>query len=285
MGFVCIHGSYRFANRDAMGAAALRSAGDCVQFRPDNEALLVRLKRIKDPYHLTEFGAVNLRMEGIDALEIDYTPSVKGARPTHQPQPLADESRAALRADLGLNGARGFILARALDVHGRPVSFLFVGKPVAANGTKVHLDVGLLRKSLNWRQIAAGNAYPIFYETLFKDLRDALGAVTARARAAHKGLWSSDLSRRGLSARDQSELERIAVFYPKVFRRIAEYFASGGRALAEFIDWLAENEARSDPVMAWNGNFTHLDNVLQFRHGKLSLKQHPEQLVFISRRS
>lgn len=37
-------------------------------------------------------------------------------------------------------------------------------------------------------------------------------------------------------------------------------------------------------VMEPGGNFTHLDNVLVVKKGKISLKYRPEELVFVSQK-
>lgn len=61
------------------------------------------------------------------------------------------------------DGAEGYILSRALDVHGRPVSFVDLGTPSRPDGSTVTLDAALLRKSPNFKALLAGEAYPLFY--------------------------------------------------------------------------------------------------------------------------
>jgi hypothetical protein len=106
------------------------------------------------PYRLTSIGSTQFRFEGIDALELHFEGH-------HQPRPLADHSRDYLTGLLAMNpvtyrppdhltvkppvahdGARGYILARALEAHVRPVSFAFAGKPGGADGAKRPLDQG-----------------------------------------------------------------------------------------------------------------------------------------------
>jgi hypothetical protein len=120
--------------------------GDSVHFKPANPTLLDRLKHVGRPYRLTAIGSTQLRFEGIDALELHF-----GG--THQPRPLADQARDHLTGQLGLNpvpyappehitvkppvardAVAGFILSRALEVNGRPVSFAFEGDPPTQDG-------------------------------------------------------------------------------------------------------------------------------------------------------
>lgn len=119
-----------------------------------------------------------MRMEGIDALEIHFARS-------HQPRPLADQGRDTLMDGLGLtpltfreprrtrvappavNDAQpGWIASRSLDVHGRPVAWVFTGGPPEADGAEVFLDEAVAATSANHAQLAAGAAYPLFYDTL-----------------------------------------------------------------------------------------------------------------------
>ena len=65
------------------------------------------------------------------------------------------------------DGTRGYILSRALEAHGRPVAFAYVGDPTAGDGEELTLRAPLLRKSLNYQSLASGNSYPLFYDTLF----------------------------------------------------------------------------------------------------------------------
>src|SRR6266702_1773591 len=127
-----------------------------MQFRPDVSGLLGQLTVLAQPVRLTLIGSTQLRFEGIDALESHF--SAPGGT-THQPLGLANDARNFLTKTFGLDpvtykpgsqsvqppapndGARGYILSRSLDVHGRPVSFVFAGDPPEADGTAIFLDV------------------------------------------------------------------------------------------------------------------------------------------------
>lgn len=124
------------------------------------------------------------------------------------------------------DGTPGFILSRALEAHGRPVAFVFDGEPPQPDGAEIVLKPALLRKSVNFKSMVAGHAYPLYYDTLFVDLRDAFTAAAATARDKNLGIWADDRSASGIAFSDQATLERDAVVFPKLFRRLTEYLRS-----------------------------------------------------------
>jgi hypothetical protein len=87
----------------------------------------------------------------------------------------------------------------------------------------VFLQAGLLRQSLNCRSLDRGQSHPLFYDTLFADLRTVLAEAVTTARQARRGVWRSDRSRSGLIVRGQTDLEHNGVIFPKLFRRLTEY--------------------------------------------------------------
>ena len=293
MPFIVIEGTYHLVGRTNAGnPSGFEPDGDSMQFRPSNPALLDELARTGVPARLTSIGSTQLRFEGIDALELHFGGS-------HQPRPLADDARDFLTGKLHMNpvlyngagltkvqppvvhdATAGFILSRALEQHGRPVSFVFVGSPPAPDGSRLELDVALLRKSLNYASLLAGDAYPLFYDTLFGDLRSALTKAARTARARRRGVWAADRSELGLTVSDQAALERDAVVFPKLFRRLTEFLRQQVGPVEQFLPWLAAK--REQVLVLPTGNFTHFDNVLAVDHGAVRLVRRPEQLVFVS---
>ena len=114
-------------------------------------------------------------------------------------------------------------------------------------------------------------------------------AKAAKAARAHlKGLWRHNVTKKGFSANGLIDLETTKVIFPKLFRRLADYFEGGGTGLAGFIPWqaaISDNDMSKDQIQEPNGNFTHFDNVLRFKARKLSLKYDPEDLVFIAEKT
>jgi hypothetical protein len=76
--------------------AASAAEVDALQFKPANAQLLNRLDQPGRPVRLTSLGSTQLRLEGIDALELHFDS-------THQSRPMADQARDFLTGKLGLN--------------------------------------------------------------------------------------------------------------------------------------------------------------------------------------
>jgi hypothetical protein len=294
MPFILIHGTFHLVGRTQAGnPTGFEPDGDSVQFKPVNPTLLDQLDQPGRPVRLTRIGSTQLRLEGIDALELHFDS-------THQPRPLADQARDFLTGKLGLNpvpyrppsnvqvkppvakdATPGFILSRALEINGRPIAFAFTSTPPAADGAQVFLRASLLKRSLNYRSLAAGQAYPLFYDTLFADMRAVLTQAAVTTRQAGAGLWPQDRSQTGLQLTDQAGLEQQGVVFPKLFRRLSEFLAQqqpGG--LAGFLPWLAASEEQVLDLSA--SNFTHFDNVVAVEGDQVRLVRRPEELVFVS---
>ncbi|MGI8565359.1 MAG: thermonuclease family protein [Pyrinomonadaceae bacterium] len=306
MPFILIKGTFHLVNTTSNNRqVGFQPDGDSMQFKPANANLLDKLEKIGRPYDLTNIGSVQLRFEGIDALELHYQP--RGARSTHQPRPLGDNARDFLTGLAKLNpvpyvaprnisvdppierdATPGYILSRSLEVNGRPVAFAFAGTTTKKDGSAVNLTIATLKRSSNYKLLLNGHAYPLFYDTLFADLRTTLADATRKARAGNLGLWAHDGSMTGIVAQDQESLELRGVTFPKLFRRLADYFAKTKDTLPNFMKWLKatrEQVQDLDPDSETFTNVTHFDNMVRVASGKVSLRQQPETMLFISAKS
>jgi len=175
--------------------------GDTLKFLPDNPSLVENLhvpgSRGPD---FNGCGMINLRFEGIDALETHF-------EETHQNLDLAEDARDSLLQRIGFGSVefwsdapfkvkqvenhprRGFILAKNLDPFGRIVSFVYSGEVETHDGANIWLDAPSVNSSLNAQLLVDGLVYPAFYTTLPVELRDQLGELTQEARTGNKGLW------------------------------------------------------------------------------------------------
>ena len=304
MPFILIQGTYHLVNRNPKTGkeSGFEPDGDSIHFKPANPDLLNRLTQVGRPYKLTNIGSLMLRFEGIDALELHYAPDGGGAS-SHQPRPLADNARDFLTGQLGLNpvpyapprnvavkppverdATPGFILSRTLETNGRPVAFAFsaLREPPADDGTDATLTTSLLNRSLNYKLVQNGQAYPLFYEGLFVDLRKAMATAAGQARKNKRGLWPLDKSQTGLVVNNQADLEMGGVIFPKLFRRLTDYLAAKQGPLADFPAWLA---AKWELVLDLRAlNFTHLDNLIKVQGNKVKLTRLPEEMVFVSQK-
>ena len=119
------------------------------------------------------------------------------------------------------------ILTRFADKYGRPVALAYAG---ATDGPDQHLvftDVGLLRASVNYQLLSEGLVYPTFYSRLYSDLRADLTVAAADALGSKAGVWASDETTSGATIQTLADLTDHLVIMPKLFRRLAEYFALG----------------------------------------------------------
>ncbi len=298
MPFILIKGTFHLVNLTPTGKeSGFEPDGDSIQFKPDNPALLDQLTRVKQPYRLTKIGSTQLRFEGLDALELHYRPP--GGTASHQPRPLADQARDFLTGLLGMNpvpyvpprniqvkppvphdATPGYILSRSLEVNGRPVSFVFTGAPPQADGSTLELTKPQLRQSVNYQLVRSGQAYPLFYDTLFYDLRDTLLAAAQQARVNRRGVWAADRTRRGVTVVNQASLEADGVIFPKLFRRLTEFLAGPDGSLANFPQWLKD---KNEQVLDLDHcHFTHFDNLVSVQGNVVNLTRLSDRIVFIS---
>jgi endonuclease YncB( thermonuclease family) len=291
-------------NRTASGApTGFEPDGDSIHFRPADPALLDRLRVLARPYRLSAIGSVQLRLEGLDALEIHYSPDGggpvvppagaprrAGARLPDRllgmnPVPYAPPRNVRVRPPVPVDATPGYIVSRSLEINGRPVSFAFAGEPPVPDGTEVILTVEEMRRSLNYQLLRAGHAYPLFYDTLFYDLRNEMARAVRQARRYKRGLWPQDRSADGISVARQSDLEQSGVIFPKLFRRLTDFLAQtrndpGRAGLAGFAPWLerTREQVLDIPLV----HFTHFDNRVEIAGDTVRLALPPEEMVFIS---
>jgi hypothetical protein len=268
--------------------------GDTVRFVPDNPNLLKNFSLVDsiDPRD-ADFkggGAVSLRFEAIDALELHY----KGSQQNDQG---ARAARELMLEEVGFQSVtysgqnstvvqtasphpiRGYILTRSIDPYGRVVSFIFTGTANRPDGSDVFLDTTMMDKSINAKMAKTGQAYAAFYDTLPTDLRNRTTDLVNSAWEHDKGVWVNDVSMNGATTSNQSQLEMLTL-WPKLFRRLTDYFRDGNQGLAGLDSWLRADITRDD--ILWiiplneKGN---LHDVITITGNKISLKYWPEEMV------
>ncbi|MDQ3457022.1 MAG: hypothetical protein M3513_16540, partial [Actinomycetota bacterium] len=105
------------------------------------------------------------------------------------------------------DGQQGWIASRSLDVHGRPVAWVFTGAPPEPDGSQVFVDDALAVTSTNHAELVAGAAYPLLYDTLFASLRQVLADAAVTARQRNDGLWASNRTLTGVDGSTVAALE------------------------------------------------------------------------------
>ena len=270
--------------------------GDSVRFYPDRaDAFSAAGLKVRT----NSRGGVQLRLDGIDALETHYRPRVAGAELWRQPVELANAAGDELLRHLGFTkverdeGGRvststpgatpGHILTRFADKYGRAVAFAFPGQRAgrSTDGGDVHLDPKALKASANFHLLETGLAYPTFYSKLYPDLRQAMADASVAARTAGKGVWEHDVTNSGFKLTSRAQLRDKVVLLPKLFRRLVDYLSldeTDGVSLAGFADYV---DTRNDRLFTIpDGHATELHTLLSVRRQTLKLTTPPEQIVF-----
>jgi hypothetical protein len=255
--------------------------GDTVRFSPDNSLLVfVLTQQGRKPNINPDNGTIALRYEAIDTME-------KNAR-----VPESSDATAKNLELLGITNSdretRGYILADRVDPNGRAISFVFAGDPEdgEADGDSIFLTKERMKSSLNYQLIANGNAYPLFYDTLFFELRQEMTDIAQIARDSNKEIWQDDATTKGFDWAGASSLKTIPPIFPKLWRRLEGYtqdrdFRDDSATLDRFIDYLKIK--RSDRLLILPlGRFTGFDNILEVSSNNIKLLYQPEELVFMS---
>jgi endonuclease YncB( thermonuclease family) len=267
--------------------------GDTVKFQPDTPALVEALPRPSGrPPGLNSRG-ISVRLEAIDALETHFSD-------THQELAGANAARDELVRRLGFTNVRffadmpnvvqsadqdslrGHVLSNGIDANGRMIGFVFPGEPPGPDGGTVFLDDPLVDTSINTALLAAGLVYPAFYATLPATLRTHLAEMSRAARATGAGLWPRSVADPDGAATvpDLPSLEQL-VCWPKLFRRLVPYLATGASTLDGLDAWL-----RADPVNRDDSLFLldrlengHMHDVIRADGHRVQLTVWPEAFI------
>lgn len=170
----------------------------------------------------------------------------------------------------------GFILARMTDdTSGRPICFVFAGNTNLSDGKDIFLDEAMLRDSVNYQQILRGFAYPLYYNTLFANLRKEFSIAVREAQENQVGCWPQDQTLEGVSVENRADLATIPPIWPKLWRRLEEYLRRG-EPISGFLDFLEEKNERIDilSIMEEKG----LQNIVAVNGNQVKLLVPPEDI-------
>jgi endonuclease YncB( thermonuclease family) len=268
--------------------------GDTLKFLPDDRSLVEGLLQPHRPPNFNGRNMINLRFEGIDALETHFSGM-------HQHEKLAEKARDQLLEKAGFgqikfwddlphkveavqhHPRRGHILARSLDTFGRVLAFVYPGNTPRADGSNVTLDVPLLNQSFNAKLISSGIAYPAFYTSLPVELKDRLTNLTIQAWNMDRGLWPSDTANVEYWEKipDLATLQELAI-WPKLFRRLAKYFDDLNEGLGQFDAWLRDDPRdRDDRVLLSNGEIGNMHDIIDIDGNWIRMNEWPEDIVIL----
>ncbi len=298
MSFILIKGTFHILGK--------QPDGDSVRFKATNKKLWKKLttedgKPVTKDLTSKVDGTVQLRIESIDALETHY-------QGKHQPMGLAKNATLHILKLAGFknvklgpsqkvvvgvdkDGIEGYILTRYIDnpLYARPVSFIFAGKTSLPDGKdNVFFTVPMLRNSINYKMMQSGFVYPVYYNTLFFDLRNELTRALKTVRKKKINLWNAttgDKTNKGFKAIKLVDLEDNEVVFPKLFRRLADFHTSQKLGYAKTLKNFKEKflPAKGDivEIMSINHTTDALDFLIDvINASKLKLKYLPEDLKF-----
>jgi endonuclease YncB( thermonuclease family) len=272
--------------------------GDTLRFKPDLRDLVESLPRAGQPASFNLSGLTSIRFEAIDALETHFS---AGGEQTHQDLALALGQRDALLQEAGFGAItffadrpfkvqsvanhplRAWILSNGLDTYGRVIAFVFAGDAPEEDGTRIFATSDMIDRSLNTFMLREGHAYPTFYLTMPADLREHLRAIAAATRAAGTGVYAHDVANTTTPATipGLAELQTLAL-WPKLFRRLAAFFADGKTSLAELDAWLRLDPVnRDDRLWLPNRELGNMHDLIIVEGQTLRMSQLPEDVVIV----
>lgn len=244
--------------------------GDSVRFLADDDSLFDRLEGV---VKFKSDGEVQLRYEGVDALE-------KAAL-----KPFSSDATAKNIELLGgkQQGLPGYILSNHTDKYGRPVSFVFAGEPSGDDGSEIFLDAELLQQSVNYQMAASGFLYPMFYESLYQEIREELTEAVQAARAKKLGFWAKDASTKGVTIKAPPKMAELDPIFPKLWRRLNDFYGRNSnkkKPVSEFLKDLAKGQDRLFTTR--DQRFIKFSTALEVKGDVIKLRYKPEEMIFIS---
>ena len=295
MAYTIIHGSYTIFYPE-MPKSGPEPDGDTLKFIPDDPSIIWKLPRLSGRSPNMKKGKINIRFEGIDALETHF----KGS---HQNLKLAYKARDFLLKQAGFgkvefwedlpnkvkkvenNPVRGAVLSNGIDSNGRVIGFVFGDDQIEGNDREIYVTEQNVKESFNFKLIEVGLAYPMFYSSLPLDLRLYMREVTSEIRRNKKGLWEFDACNVESPHEqiDHDNIEELCL-WPKIFRRLTTFFGGGFRNLNDFIPWLKANTYdKNDKILLPENQIAYLHNIFDINNNGIKLKYYPEDIVILPR--
>ncbi|MFI6011089.1 thermonuclease family protein [Streptomyces sp. NPDC051243] len=267
--------------------------GDTVKFRPDLPALVEGLRRPSGTPPDINARGISVRLEAMDALETHFGE-------THQELVCANAARDRLLELLGFtnivffedqpnnvkaadqDSLRGYVLSNGIDANGRLIGFVYRGDPAEPDGANIFLEEDRVDGSANATLMEEGLAYPAFYATLPASLRTHLAGKSRAARAAQAGLWENSTADPNGKATVPNLLGlQQLVMWPKLFRRLVPYLATGAADFTGFDTWLrADAVHRDDPLFLLDrGEHGNMHDVISAAGHDVQLTVWPEEFI------
>jgi hypothetical protein len=270
--------------------------GDSVRFKADDPEDFVDLYRYHRLPPDKRDKPVQLRLEAIDAPETHYGIYA---------QPKGDSARDFFLKTVGFTGIHyaddgktvtesspdalpATILTKAFDPHGRPISYLFVGRASEElqDMEAVSADTKVIDKTINISLLREGLAYPLLYTSAPLLHRQHIRELAKNVRTEDRGIWPLDSSSMfKLENYSSITSPNGSLIFPKLFRRAIDFFKAVDKGFTgDIIHWLIEmDEKENDHVLVDERYELRLSDILEQYNRKVVLKMDLLELVFIER--
>lgn len=298
MSFKLVKGEIALLRQGTNGIVGSEPDGDGVWFKPDNPNNLKNFNGRTSKYN--KGGFINLRLEGIDALEIHYQGEHQLLDPAKEARDKLLEALGFSSVSFGKGGAKvsdskpgkvkAHILTRGLDgtYNHRPISFVYPGGHPKKDGSEIFLKVAEADQSLNAELMRKGLVYPLYYDTLPPDIRDHLTELVIDAFNDGQGLWDgTDSSNDFNTIKGMKDLRELAI-WPKLFRRLKDYFSKQPKGSVKEFDKALRNgtvEGIKDDELTIVAE-THVEananmhDIYEIKgNNKIRMKFYPEEII------
>jgi endonuclease YncB( thermonuclease family) len=267
--------------------------GDSVRFIPVSKTAMATLRHY-ERLRFSADGSVQLRLEAIDTPETHYA---------GEEQPLGIPARQAFLDYLGFTSvvfsASGSvttavplsvpatIVSRMVEVHGRPVAYLFTD-PAATFATKtITPSTTLLQKSANAHMLDTGAAYLTLYTSTPVSHRTLFVSLARVAAASGKGVWAEDASKSFVLSSQEALEPGEQLILPKLFRRCTDYLKAKDKGFnGDLLAWLktAKSNGLTEDDHVWVGTQkTRLSQIITQKGQQVSCVANLLDLVFIEK--
>lgn len=255
--------------------------GDSIRFQAFDRSLWAKV--LGPEVKLNALGHAQLRLDGIDAPEIQYQGNG---------QPLGFDSRSRLLSELriknvgwsegrvsrSLDGVEGYILCRSVETNRRPYAFAFRDARDEADGAIIGLDSNprMLKESVNYTLLRQGYAYPRLDINLANSIREILVEAAASAKSERLGVWALDATNSGFDYNNLDEVTSKKLVLPMLFRRVIDYKWEGDEM--RFRDFIASKNIKI--FLRSTRQSTSFDQILEISGSRVRLTVPPEDIIF-----
>ncbi len=157
---------------------------------------------------------------------------------------------------------------------------MYAGTTSEADGTDVFLEGPRLRQSVNYKLLDQGQAYPLYYNTLFAELRAVLTVAVIRAWENSRGVWNVDRTMSGVTFSGPNSLSTMQPIFPKLWRRLGAW-ARQSNSLGGFLTWIA-TEKREELNTMPDKRDLQFEDVLRVTGNRIKMLYWPEEMTIRS---